>query len=77
MTQLEVIRKSLTNMQVVFFWHLDTHQFRLAGRWLYYGLYRMLVLTSGGSLLTGGYPVRKLGGFWIIYQMMDFTFGLV
>ena len=53
-TQMEVIRKLSRNVQVGFFWSLDTHHFRLAGRWLYYGLYRMLVLTSGGSLLTGG-----------------------
>ena len=70
MTQMEVIRKSATNVQVVFFWLLDTHQFRLAGRWLYYDLYRMLVLTSGGYLLTGGVSARKLGGFRIVYQMM-------
>ena len=37
---------------------------------LYYSLYQMLVLTSGGSLLTGGVLARKLGGFQIIYQMM-------
>jgi hypothetical protein len=70
MTQLEVIRKSSTNVQIGFFRHLDTHQFRLAGQWLYYGLYRMLVLTSGGILRTGGVPAHELGGFRIIYQMM-------
>ena len=63
MTQMEVIRKSATNVQVGFFRHLDTHQFRLAGRWLYYGLHWMLVLTSGGFFLTGGALARKLGGF--------------
>ena len=70
MTQMEVIRKSATNVQVRFFWHLDAHQFRLAGRWLYYGLYRMLVLKSGGFLMTGGVSTRRLGGFRIVYQMM-------
>ena len=55
----------------VFFWHLDAHNFRLAGRWLYYGLYRMLVLTSGGFLLTGNRPVHRLGGFQIVGQMME------
>ena len=70
MTQLEVIRKSSTNVQVVFFWHLNRHQCRLAGWWLYYGLYRMLVLTLGGSLLTGGLLAHMLGGFRIVYQMM-------
>ena len=30
----------------------------------------MLVLTSGGSFLTGGVLACKLGGFWIAYQMM-------
>jgi hypothetical protein len=70
MTQLEVIRKSLTNVRIGFFCHLDMHQFRLAGRWLYYGLYLMLVLTSGGSLMTGELLAHKLGGFRIVYQMM-------
>ena len=46
------------------------HQFRLSGRWLYYGLYRMLVLTLGGSLLTGSVSANLLGGFCIVYQMM-------
>ena len=70
MTQMEVIKKLATNVQVRFFWHLDAHQFKLAGRWLYYGLYQMLVLTSGGFLLTGGVSARRLGGFRIDYQMM-------
>jgi hypothetical protein len=30
----------------------------------------MLVLTSGGSLLTGGLSAHMLGGFRIVYQMM-------
>ncbi len=70
MTQMEVIRRSSTNVQVVFFRRLDADRFRLAGRWLYYGLYRILVLTSGGSLLTGALSARQLGGFWIVEQMM-------
>ena len=70
LTQMEVVRRSGTDVQVRFFWHLDTHQCRLAGRWRYYGLYRMLVLTSGGVLRTGGVPAHKLGGFRIVYQMM-------
>ena len=31
----------------------------------------MLVLTLGGFLLTGGVSARRLGGFWIVYQMME------
>ena len=30
----------------------------------------MLVLTSGGFLLTGDVSARRLGGFQIVYQMM-------
>ena len=67
---MEVVRNSGTDVQVRFFRHLDTNQCRLAGRWLYYGLYRMLVLTSGGVLRTGGVPAHKLGGFRIVCQMM-------
>jgi len=67
---MEVIRKLAANVQVHFFRHLDAHQLRLASRWLYYGLYWMLVLTSGGFLVTGGVPARRLEGFWIVYQMM-------
>jgi hypothetical protein len=71
MDQMEVIKRSPTNVKKVhFLWHLDVHNLRLAGRWLYYGLYRMLVLTSGCVLLTGNRPVRRLGGFQIISQMM-------
>ena len=62
MTQMEVIRKLATNVQVRCFWHLDAHQFRLAGRWLYYGLYWMLFLTSGDFLLTGDVSAHRLGG---------------
>ena len=60
-TQMEVIRRSLTNVLVVFFWRRDEDQFMLSGRWLYYGLYRMLVLKLGGSLLRGALSARKLG----------------
>jgi hypothetical protein len=45
--QMAVIRRSLVNVLVGFFRRLDYDQVRLAGRWLYYGLYRMLVLMSG------------------------------
>ena len=70
MTQLEVIRRSDLDVQISFFRHLDADRFRLAGRWLCYGVYRMLVLTSGGFLRTGAVPARKLGGFRIVYQLM-------
>jgi hypothetical protein len=65
-TQMEVIRRSSTNVLVFFFCRRDEDQVRLAGRWLYHGLYRMMVLTSGGSLLTGALSARQLGGFWIV-----------
>ena len=71
MAQMEVIKRSPTNVHVRFFQHLDALNFSLAGRWLYYGLYRMLVLTSGGLLLTGTTLGRRLGGFRIISQMME------
>jgi hypothetical protein len=67
---MEVVKKSGTDVQVRFFRHLDSQQCRLAGRWLFYGLYRMLVLTSGSVLRTGGTSPNVLGGFWIVYQMM-------
>ena len=67
LTQMEVVRKLAPNVQVRFFRHLDADQFRLASRWLYYGLYRMLVLTSGGFLLTGDDSARRLGGFRIVF----------
>ncbi len=62
LVQMEVVQKSGPDVQVRFFWHLDSQQRRLAGRWLFYGLYRMLVLTSGGVLRTGGFSANKLGG---------------
>jgi hypothetical protein len=67
---MEVVRKLGTDVQVRFFRHLDSQQCRLAGQWLFYGLYRMLVLTLGGVLRTGGVSANKLGGFRIVYQMM-------
>ncbi len=69
-TQMAVIRRSSANVLVAFFRRLDYDQVRLAGRWLYYGLYRMLVLTSGGSFLTGALSARQLGGFRIVEQLM-------
>ena len=62
MAQMEVIKRLPTNLKMRFFLHLDVHNFLLAGRWLYYGLYRMLVLTSECVLLTGNRPVCRLGG---------------
>ena len=59
MAQMEVITRLSVNVRVRFFWHLDEQNIWLAGRWLYYGLYRMLVLTSEGVLLTGTIPVRR------------------
>ena len=73
LTQMEVLRKSATALQVRFVRHLDADQVRLAGQRLCYGLYRMLVLTSGGFLLTGGVSARRLGGFRIVYQMMGLS----
>jgi hypothetical protein len=70
LTQMEVVRKSGEDVQVLFFRQLDRQHCRLAGRWLYYGLYRMLVLTSGGVLRPGGVSALELGGFRIVYQMM-------
>jgi hypothetical protein len=67
---MAVIRRSSANVLVAFFRRLDFDQVRLAGRWLTYGLYRMLVLTSGGSLLTGALSARQLGGFRIVQQLM-------
>ena len=71
MAQMEVVKRSPTDVKVRFFWHLDVHNFRLAGRWLYYGLYRMLVLTSGCVLLTSNRPVRRLGGVFPNHQSDD------
>ena len=67
---MAVIRRSSANVLVAFFRRLDFDQVRLAGRWLYYGLYRMLVLTSGGSLLTGALLARQLFFFQIVEHMM-------
>jgi hypothetical protein len=67
---MEMVQLSGPDVQVRFFRHLDSQQRMLAGRWLFYGLYRMLVLTSGGVLRTGGFSANKLGGFRIDYQMM-------
>jgi hypothetical protein len=67
---MAVIRRSLVNVLVGFFRRLNYDQVRLAGRWLYYGLYRMLVLMSGGSFLTGAMSARRLGGFRIVEQLM-------
>jgi hypothetical protein len=73
LTQMEVVRKSGRGVRVRFFQQLDMQHMRLAGRWLYYGLYRMLVLTSGGVLRTGCVRMEsalELGGFRIVYQLM-------
>jgi hypothetical protein len=69
-TQMAVIGRSGGNVLLDFFRRLDYDQVRLAGRWLNYGLYRMLVLTSSGSLVTGPLSVRQLGGFRIVQQLM-------
>ena len=61
MAQVEVIFRLPHVVHIRFFLHLGAHNFRLAGRWLYYGLYRMLVLTSGCLLLTGNGSGRRLG----------------
>ena len=65
------IQRSPINIHVRVFWHLDAHNFRLACQWLYNGFYWMLVITSGGLLLTGTRPVQRLGGFQIVSQMME------
>ena len=61
MMQMGVILRSRPMVCIRFFWHMGAHNFRLAGRWLYYGFYWMLVLCSWGLLRTGNSPGHRFG----------------
>ena len=56
---------------VCFFQQLGAHSFRLAGKWLYYGFYRLPVLAAGGVLLTASRPGHRLEAFQNGGRMMD------
>jgi hypothetical protein len=71
MAQMEIIFMSGPMVCIRFFWKMGAHNFWFAGQWLYYGLYRMLVLTLGGVLLTARRPGHRLGVFQIVCRMMD------
>ena len=61
--QLEIIFQSQPIARVCFFQQMGAHNFRLAGRWLYYGFYQFLVLTLGRVLLTADRSGHRLGAF--------------
>jgi hypothetical protein len=42
---------------------MDKNKTRLAGIWLYYGFYRMLVITLGGALQMPAAPGHRFGPF--------------
>ena len=52
---------------------MDVDNFRLAGQWLYYGLYQMLVIALGSVLTLPGRGGGKHGLFKIVSRMMDFV----
>ena len=45
MVQMGVILRSQPMVCICFFWHMGALNFRLDRQWLYYGFYRMLVLS--------------------------------
>ena len=61
MAQLEIIFMSRPMVRIRFFWQMGVHNLRLAGRWLYYAFYRMLVLTLGRVILTARSLGHRLG----------------
>ena len=61
MAQMEIIFRSQPMARVLFFQQMGVHNSRLAGQWLHYGFYWLLVLTLGGVLLSTGEPARRLG----------------
>ena len=71
MVQMGIIFWLPPMVRILFFWHIGAHNLRLAGRWLYYGFYWMLVLSSGGLLRTGSTLGHRFGAFRIVSQMMD------
>jgi len=61
LVHVDINFRSCHRAHVCFFQQTDVHNFRLSGRWMYYCLYRSLVLTSGGVLLTADRPGQRLG----------------
>ena len=68
---MEVIFRSRPVVLIRFFRQMGAQNFWWAGRWLYYALYWMLVLTSGGVLLMDCRPSHRLGAFRLVCWMMD------
>ena len=50
MVQMGIIFRSQPMVHIRFFRHMGAHNFRLAGQWLYCGVYWMLAISSGGVL---------------------------
>ena len=71
MVQMGAILWSRPMVCTRFFRHMGAHNFRLAGQWLYYGFYWMLVLSLGGLLQMVNTPGHMFGVFRIVSQMMD------
>ena len=71
MVQVEIIARSSLRARVCFFQKRDVDNCRLSGRWMYYCLFWLLVLTSGRVLLAEDRHRQRLGVSRIICRMLD------
>ncbi len=71
MVQVEIIALLIHRARVCFFQQMDVDNCWLSGRWMYYFLFQLLVLTSGGVFLAEDRHHQRLGVSRIICWMLD------